>query len=90
MSKNSCQVNLVEISFPNTFSALYLQPIIQSRKCLRKSNLNEITLSLKSVHVIAYKFIFFNVCLQNNGDLHKCVALLVDTSVQPIPFAYLL
>jgi hypothetical protein len=51
-------VNLIEIRLPKTFSALYLQRglgwryrsdnffgslEIQSRKCLQKSNLNEIT-----------------------------------------------
>ena len=37
-------INLVEIRLRKTFSALYLHSLeIQSRTCLRKSNLNEIT-----------------------------------------------
>jgi hypothetical protein len=53
--------NLVEVRLLKTFSALYLQKPrleIQSRECLRKSNLNEITIFVMFRFFSTFSFLF--------------------------------
>ena len=45
MHRLETESNLVEIRLPKAFSALYNRLEIQSRKCVRKANLNVINLT---------------------------------------------